>query len=211
MRLIKKLGYKYVNEFYKAIHEETIDVNNFIDMYVEAYKRAKEIVEPGQQISAENYNINNGAEDEHLESSKDVLVIDQNVKGVEYSLAKCCNPVFGFVTINRGIKIHRKDCPNAKHLREGLGYRFIKARWAGKGNSKYNATLRIVGNDDIGIVNNITSIISKENGIMLRSIDIKSDDGLFQGTLTVMISETRQLENLIKKLRTVKGVKNITR
>ncbi len=145
-----------------------------------------------------------------------MLGIDQNVKGVEYSLATCCNPVygddiFGFVTINRGIKIHRKDCPNAKHLREGLGYRFIKARWAGKGNSKYNATLRIVGNDDIGIVNNITSIISKENGIMLRSIDIKSDDGLFQGTLTVMISETRQLENLIKKLRTVKGVKNITR
>jgi GTP pyrophosphokinase len=148
---------------------------------------------------------------------KDILVIDKNIKGVEYSLAKCCNPiygddVFGFVTINRGIKIHRSDCPNAQRLKENLGYRVIPARWAGKGNSQYPITLRIIGHDDIGIVNNLTSIIAKEKNVMLRSIDIKSsEDGLFAGTLTIMIENTNQLNQLVKKLRTVKGVKNLNR
>jgi GTP pyrophosphokinase len=120
--------------------------------------------------------------------------------------------VFGFVTINRGIKIHRSDCPNSQRLKENLGYRIIPARWAGKGNSQYPITLRIIGHDDIGIVNNLTSIIAKEKNVMLRSIDIRSsEDGLFAGTLTIMIENTNQLNLLIKKLRTVKGVKNLSR
>ena len=93
-----------------------------------------------------------------------------------------------------------------------MGYRVIPARWAGKGNNQYPITLRIIGHDDIGIVNNITSIIAKEKNIMLRSIDIKSsEDGLFAGTLTIMIENTSQLNQLVKKLRTVKGVKNLHR
>ena len=147
----------------------------------------------------------------------DVLVLDNNLKGVDYSLAKCCNPisgddVFGFGTGNRGIKVHRIDCPNAQLLKERMGYRVLRARWAGKGTRQYPVTLHVIGNDDIGIVNNITSIINKEKNVVLRSISIQtSEHGIFSGTLTVMISDQNQLTQMIKKIATVKGVKNVAR
>lgn len=154
---------------------------------------------------------------EEIGTKEDVLVIDQNLKGLEFKLARCCNPiygddVFGFVSVTGGIKIHRCDCPNASDLRSRFGYRIVKARWAGKSQgTQYPITLRVVGHDDIGIVTNITSIISKETGITLRSIGIDSHDGLFSGTLTIMVSDTGHLEALVKKLRTVKGVKQVSR
>ena len=146
----------------------------------------------------------------------DVLVIDKDLKGLDYQLARCCQPiygdsVFGFVTINGGIKIHRTDCPNAPELRKRFGYRIVKAKWSGKGSSQYAITLRVIGNDDIGIVNNLTSIISKEERLVLRSINIDSNDGLFSGNLTIMIDDNTRLEALMKKLRTVKGVKQVNR
>ena len=145
-----------------------------------------------------------------------MLVIDRNLKGIDYSLAKCCHPIygdpiFGFVTVNGGIKIHRTDCPNAPELRKRFGYRIVKARWSGKGSNLYSITLHIIGNDDIGIVNNITSIISKEEKIVMRSINIDSHDGLFSGNLIVQLNDTSHLDTLIKKIRTVKGVKQVTR
>ncbi len=216
MRLITRMGYKHTNEFYKAISEDVLDVNSVIDRYLEAIRRERGEAETAPTQSAETYK-NSYVTTNTPKANDDVLVIDQNIKGVEYSLAKCCNPiygdeVFGFVTINRGIKIHRCDCPNAQRLRDNMSYRIIPARWAGKGNSLYPITLRIVGHDDIGIVNNITSIIAKEKNVMLRSVDIRSsEDGLFSGTLTIMIEEKQQLAQLIKKISTVKGVKNVTR
>ena len=148
--------------------------------------------------------------------SDDVLVIDQSLRGIEYSLAKCCHPiygdpVFGFVTAGGGIKIHRKDCPNAPELRRRFGYRIVKAQWSGKGSSQYTITLRIIGNDNIGIVSNITSIISKEEKIDMRSINIDSGDGLFRGNLVVQLDDTSRLQTLIKRLRMVKGVKEVAR
>jgi GTP pyrophosphokinase len=216
MRLITRMGYKHVTEFYKAIAEEIIDVNAFIERYIEAYRKEHETTNSQPTASADTY-VQSTTSNTLSDKDKDILVIDQNIKGVEYSLAKCCTPiygdeVFGFVTANRGIKIHRNDCPNAQRLKENLGYRIIPAKWAGKGNSMYAITLRIIGHDDIGIVNNITSIIAKEKNVTLRSIDIKSsEDGLFAGTLTIMIDNTNQLNMLIKKIRTVKGVKNLVR
>lgn len=216
MRLITRMGYKHVTEFYKAIAEEVIDVNAFIERYIEAYRKEHETTNSQPTASADTY-VQSTTSNTLSDKDKDILVIDQNIKGVEYSLAKCCSPiygdeVFGFVTANRGIKIHRNDCPNAQRLKENLGYRIIPAKWAGKGNSMYAITLRIIGHDDIGIVNNITSIIAKEKNVTLRSIDIKSsEDGLFAGTLTIMIDNTNQLNMLIKKIRTVKGVKNLVR
>ena len=165
--------------------------------------------------SAEGYSIQPIADDKNFK--EDVLVIDQNLKGLDFKLAKCCNPiygdeVFGFVTISGGIKIHRTDCPNATEMKSRFGYRIVKAKWAGKSVGKqYPITLRVVGHDDIGIVTNISSIINKENGILLRSISIDSHDGLFSGMLTVMVDDTSKLETLIKKLRTVKGVKQVNR
>jgi GTP pyrophosphokinase len=143
-------------------------------------------------------------------------VIDQNLKGVDYQLARCCQPiygdkVFGFVTVSGGIKIHREDCPNAPELRKRFGYRIVKAKWSGKGASQYAITLRVIGNDDIGIVNNLTSIISKDEKLILRAINIDSHDGLFSGNITIMIDDNTRLESLMKKLRTVKGVKQVER
>lgn len=148
--------------------------------------------------------------------SSDVLIIDRNLKGIDYTLAKCCHPiygddVFGFVTVSGGIKIHRTDCPNATELRRRFGYRIVKAQWSGKGSDKYDITLQVIGNDDISIVNSITSIIAKESNISLRSINIDSDDGLFRGTLTVMIDDTARLASLIKRLRGIKGVRAVSR
>ena len=214
-RLIKKMGYKHTNEFYKAIASEILDVNTVIERYVEALSKENSTEESGPTRSAENYV--SVASDDGAHGNKDVLIIDNNIKGIEFNLAKCCNPiygdkVFGFVTVNRGITIHRCDCPNAKRMRESMGYRVIQARWAGKGSEQYAVTLKVVGHDDIGIINNITSVLGKEKNVLLRGISIKSsEDGLFSGTLTVMISEQKQLSGLIKKIESVKGVKQVFR
>ena len=215
MRLIKRLGFKNVTEFYQRIADGGLDVNEILDKYIEQQKRDSDTHDEIVYRSAEGYNLQTAQEE--TTSKEDVLVIDQNLKGLEFKLAKCCNPiygddVFGFVTVSGGIKIHRSDCPNANQMRERFGYRIVKARWAGKSEgTQYPITLRVVGHDDIGIVTNITSIISKENGITLRSIGIDSNDGLFSGTLTVMVGDTGRLEALIKKLRTIKGVKQVSR
>ncbi len=146
----------------------------------------------------------------------DVLLIDNNVKGIDYTLARCCNPiygdpVFGFVTINEGIKIHRTDCPNAYEMRSRYGYRILPAQWSGKGQSQYATTIKVVGNDDLGIVSNITSIISKEEHTSIRSINIDSNDGLFSGVITLMVEDTTKVNQLIKKIRTVHGVRQVER
>ena len=148
-------------------------------------------------------------------SSKEELIIDQNLTGVDYKLAKCCNPIygdeiFGFVS-SQGIKIHRVNCPNAHDMFSRFAYRVIPAKWSGKSGSTYTVTLRIIGNDDIGIINNLTSIIAKEQGINMRSISIDSNDGLFQGNMSVTLNNTDMLNGLIKKLKTVKGVKEVSR
>ncbi|MDR1813315.1 MAG: RelA/SpoT family protein, partial [Tannerella sp.] len=109
------------------------------------------------------------------------------------------------------VKIHRMDCPNAGEMRSRFGYRIIPAEWSGKGTSGYSVTLRIIGNDDIGIVTNITSVISKENKVSLRSINIDSNVGLFQGAFTINIPDTASLTVLMKKLQGVKGVKSVSR
>ena len=215
MRVIRQMGYKQVKEFYQKIADGSLDVNQFIDRYVQAIGL---VTEPHDVTirSAEGYSMQ---QDEQLRQhfSGDVLVIDQNLKGIDFKLAQCCNPiygdeVFGFVTTGGGIKIHRCDCPNAHDLHTRFGYRVVKARWAGKSKgSLYPITLTVIGHDDIGIVNNITSIISKEENIQLRNISINSHDGLFSGTLTVLIEENARLQTLIKKLRTVKGVKQVNR
>ena len=118
--------------------------------------------------------------------------------------------VFGFVSTH-GIKIHRMDCPNAQEMFSRFGYRIIRAKWSGKGDNGYIVTLRVIGRDDIAIVTNITSVISKEPGVTLRSLNIDSVDGFFQGNFTVMLRDTTSLNLLIKKLKAVKGVKSVER
>ena len=217
MRLISRLGCKTVTEFYQRLAEGTLDGAQVIDRYVEMQRRAGEPAPETAARSAEAYNMQAAPAPAERAGKEDVLVIDRNLKGLDYKLAKCCNPiygdeVFGFVGATGGIKIHRATCPNAPQLMERFGYRILRARWAGKSaGSQYAITLRVVGHDDIGIVTNLTSIINKEEGTLLRNIGIDSDDGLFAGTLTLLVGDTTRLEALIKKLKAVKGVKQVTR
>jgi guanosine-3',5'-bis(diphosphate) 3'-pyrophosphohydrolase len=213
--MIKRMGFKEISDFYKQIADEKLDPNDIIDKYIETRDHDLNLNSTKPTQSAEKFNFENPDEDV-AKGNDDVLVIDRNLKGIDFSLAKCCHPiygdnVFGFVTVNGGIKIHRTDCPNAPELRKRFGYRIVKARWSGKGASQYSITLRVIGNDDIGIINNITSIISKEEKIVMRSINIDSHDGLFSGNLVVQLDDVTKLEALLKKLKTVKGVKQISR
>ncbi len=214
MHTMTRLGYRVVTDFYKALAEGTLEINQVMDAYVQQqrYNRGELSSQPVQ--SAENYSIKDDSR--QIAGKGDVLVIDQDMRGVDFTLAKCCQPVygdsvFGFLTAGGGIKIHRKDCPNAPALRSRYGYRIIDARWAGKGGSQYAITLRIVGQDNLGIVNNITSIISKDEKLQLRSISIDSHDGLFNGTLTIMLEDTSRLKQLVQKLEGVRGVKSVER
>ena len=215
--LVKRLGFKEMSDFYRQIVDEKLDANDIVDKYIEERDHEANLKYAGVVRSAEGFSLGGqNAEGSGFRSSDDELVIGQNLKGVDFSLAKCCNPIygdpiFGFVTVSGGIKVHCQNCPNAPEMRKRFGYRIVKARWSGKGQSKYQISLRIVGNDDIGIVNNITNIISKEEKIVMRSINIDSHDGLFSGNLDVLIDDTLKLEALLKKLRTVRGVKSVER
>ena len=210
VRVIKRLGYKTNTEFYQAINDERLDPNDIITLYENLDAK-----NDAENRSADTFVMQNEVEEQS--SSDNVLVIgSSDIKGLNYKLAKCCNPiygddVFGFISSEGIVKVHKTSCPNATHIRERYPYRIITTKWSGKIGSQFGATLRVVGNDDIGIVTNITSIINKENNVTLRNISIDSNDGLFQGYLVVGVSDKQTLNNLIKKIKTVKGVKGVER
>ena len=213
MRYIKKKGFKTVTDFYVELAEERLDPNNVIDEYQEYVRKETEANERSEVRSAGEYSTT--TEVEEISTNKDVLVIDKNLTGIEYKLAKCCNPiygdeVFGFVS-TQGIKIHRLDCPNAQEMFSRFGYRIIRAKWSGKGDNGYVVTLRVIGRDDITIVTNITSVIGKESNVTLRSLNIDSVDGIFQGNFAVLVRDTNSLNMLVKKIKAVKGVKTVDR
>ncbi len=217
MRLVKRFKYKTVTDFFAAIGEGRLDTNVVIEVYLELLNRDKSVSLPDTSVfSADKYAYDAG-EERFKQGKEDVLVIDQNLKGLDFKMSRCCNPiygdsVFGFVSVNGGIKVHRTDCPNAVQLHERYGYRIVKARWAGQGEgSQYTATLQVIGHDDIGIVTNITSLISKDFNVNIRSIRIDSTDGLFRGFLTLVVSDAHQLEQISRKIMTVRGVKQVIR
>lgn len=210
MKLIGRAGYKYANEFFADMADEKIDPGKFLSSYVDETASKNE----GPKISAEEYQLQRT---EEKGSNNEVLKIgEKTINGLSYRFAKCCAPiygdeVFGFISADGTVKIHRCDCPNAANIRERYPYRIIKADWSGKEGDLLPASLRIIGNDDISILANITSIISKEAGVRLRNVTVDSHDGIFQGTIVVAVSDQRQLSSLLKKLKTVKGVKDIQR
>lgn len=212
MKVIKKMGYKTVTDFFDEVASEQLDINRIVEEYISVERKLNEV--SNETRSAEGFTLQPQSDEEN--QTNDVLVIGDDIKGINYKLAKCCNPiygdeVFGFISSEGVIKVHRSDCPNASNIKEKYPYRIITTRWSGKLGTQFGATLRIVGHDDIGIVTNITSIINKEKNITLRSISIDSNDGLFQGYLVVGVNDTQTLNNLIKKIKTVKGVKDVQR
>ncbi|MBO4815234.1 MAG: bifunctional (p)ppGpp synthetase/guanosine-3',5'-bis(diphosphate) 3'-pyrophosphohydrolase [Muribaculaceae bacterium] len=211
-KFIKKQGFKNINDFYVELHDKNLDVVTTIDQYLEFVKRMTESAMPRE--TAENFVLVSKKTDEH--ESDDILVIGENVKGINYKLSKCCNPIYGdrilgFIASDGAIKIHRHDCGNLKHLKEKYPYRIIKSAWSGRHGKQFVATLRVVGQDDIGIVANMTSLINKEGTAMLRNITINSLDGLFEGYLVISVNSLEQLDELMKKMRTLKGVKEVER
>lgn len=211
MKTIKKLGFKQVTDFFGEIAQGNLDANYVVETYLMLDKREDD----AQHESAQNFVLQQSAANQDKRDD-DVLIIGDNVKGINYKLAKCCNPILGdgikgFIASDGAIKIHRADCKNIAHLIKKYPYREIRTEWSGKMGSQFAATLRIIGQDDIGIVTNITSVINKENNASLRSISIDSHDGLFQGYLVIGISSIQALNDLIKKIQNLKGVKNVQR
>jgi len=211
MKLIKKSGYRYANDFFADLAEEKIDALKFIAAYE---KEAAGHEEESEHISADEFKLK---ENEFSEADHDVLVIgEKNIRGLKYKFAGCCSAVcgddvFGFISSDGVVKIHRNDCPNAANIKRRYPYRLIRVEWGGAKGDLLPVTLKIIGHDDIGIVTNVTSIIAKEKDMVLRNISIDANDGIFQGILVINVSDRQQLSRLIKKLQTVKGVKNVTR
>ena len=215
-RVILKLGYKTQTAFYHDLSVETISVDEVLKEY-EQLQTPQIQGEPAAHSAAEfTASPEATVEPDKKQAGSDVLVIDRDLKGIDYKLARCCHPIYGdsivgFVSIARGITIHRSDCSNIKNLEKQYPYRIQRARWSGKSAGQYFITLRVVGNDDIGIVTNISSVINKEPNTLLRSISIDTEGGLFQGHLTVSVSDLSSLNTLIRKIQSVKGVKNVSR
>lgn len=214
MKLIKKTGYKYVNEFYADMADGKIDPGRFLSQYLEISGAENQ---EENRVSAEEFRLRQSDDKETPGGRKDVLVIgDKSINGLSYKFARCCNPiygddVFGFISSEGTVKVHKCDCPNASNIRTRYPYRVINVAWSGKTGDILSANLRIIGVDDLGILANITSIISKELNISLRNVAIDSHDGIFHGCLTVGVTDNSQLNALIKKIRTVKGVKEVSR
>ncbi len=211
-RVIKKMGYKTTTEFYAAIQEDIIDVNDVVEQYEAIAAKPNESTARG---TAEEFVLQapTTIEERH---NDDILTIGEDVKGINYKLARCCNPIFGdriegFIASDGAIKVHRSDCKNLRHLKERYPYRIIRTRWTGKAGSQFVATLKVLGRDDIGIVSSITSVINKTDNCLLRSISVQAEGGLFEGLLSVNVNNIGLLDDLTKKILNVKGVKQVDR
>ncbi|PWL24324.1 MAG: RelA/SpoT family protein [Fluviicola sp. XM-24bin1] len=146
----------------------------------------------------------------------DTIIIGENFKDIEYKMASCCNPipgddVFGFITINDGIKVHRYSCPNAEHLMSKMAYRCIKARWESSKLKESLASITVYGIDRIGLVNRITEIISNQHNVNMKSISFETNDGIFEGSIKVLVYDTEHLKSLMRKFEQVEGVQRVVR
>jgi len=146
----------------------------------------------------------------------DTLLIGEDLQKLDYKLSACCNPipgddVFGFVTVGDGIKIHRTNCPNAAKLMANYGYRIVKAKWNSQKELAFLTGIHITGIDDVGLINKITTVISSDFKVNMRSITVDTEDGIFEGTIMVYVNNTKHLDNLIAKLKDVVGVNSVTR
>ncbi len=212
-RFINKKGYKTMTDFYVDVNDEKIDIAVLVEEYLDFNAKQQESSKPHE--TAENFVLQHKINDDQR-GNDDILVIGDNVKGINYKLSKCCNPIYGdtivgFVASDGAIKVHRRNCGNVKHLMEKYPYRIIKSQWSGKLGKQYAVTLKVVGNDDIGIVSNITSLINKEGDTILRSVSINSTGGIFEGFLVIGINSLDNLDTLVKKIKNLKGVKDVQR
>ena len=204
-KLLKHYKLKSVTDIYAGIADQKIDVSEFKELLQEKPESSKMPEKIEEEVVEKIIKT-------HSTKSDDFLVIDEKVDNLDYKLSKCCtpifgDPIFGFVTINEGVKIHRVNCPNAEYIISRYGYRVVKAKWTRTdGSSLYQADIKVVGVDDIGLVSRISDVISKDLKVNMRSISINKNDGMFEGFITLFVKDTDHLNTLINKLKKVKGV-----
>jgi GTP pyrophosphokinase len=150
------------------------------------------------------------------DKEQNLLLIGEDMDVLDYKLAKCCNPipgddVFGFITVNEGVKIHRTDCPNAAELLSNYGYRVIQAKWTTTNESDFLTGLKIIGTDRMGLIKDISRVISAELKVNMRSLAMETNDGIFEGNIMLYVSDKSHLDVLIRKLKQVSGVEKVTR
>jgi len=183
-------------------------------------KQLKEFVASEKVVENKPEKVDNGYNEQLIKKVKgddnDTLLIGEDLQKLDYKLSSCCNPipgddVFGFVTVGDGIKIHRTNCPNAAKLMSNYGYRIVKARWNSQKELAFLTGLHITGIDDVGLINKITTVISSDFKVNMRSITVDTDDGIFEGSIMVYVNNTKHLDNLINKLKEVVGVTSVTR
>ncbi len=208
-KLLQHYRIKLAQDLYALIHDEKIDLLEIKEVLTATEEKKSEGV-PSPTLRNEQ------AEARRLQK-EDYLLIDDKMKNVDYSFARCCNPiygdsVFGFVTINEGIKIHRQDCPNAKRLKEKYPYRVVPVSWTAASHvPSFEATIRVTGNDEIGIVNRITELLSNELNVNMRSISFTEKKGAFEGLLKVVVANSDHLEVILRHLRKIKGISKASR
>lgn len=205
---------KTANEFYYRVGKGTIDptsIKSFKDFKENQKLKHKAIQEKVKDETSFTKEIKSLKGPDH-----DQLLIGEDMDVVDYILAKCCNPipgddVFGFVTVNEGIKIHRTSCPNALELLSNHGNRVIKARWTSQKEIAFLAGLHIVGTDRVGLINDVTKVISNELKVNMRSITVDSDAGIFEGTIKLYVHSTEHLDKLMNNLSQVEGIIKVSR
>ena len=210
--LMKAFGYKDIHDFLCDIGNDKIGAQEIKDMLVENEEK-RDSIEPPIKVSTSEYKYKDSPDEA---SPSSVLILDKSLTNIGFVLSKCCNPIFGdpvfaFVSATGGVKIHRIGCPNEAEMRRRFGYRIIEARWNGTGGNLMPVTLRITGNDDLGILTNISQVLTKDTAVKLRNITVNTTEGGFEGDVTVMISNIDILSGLIKKVKNIKGVYSVIR
>ena len=189
-------------------------VGNIKPGEIKDFRKIKE--SPDTEAKKENISLEQMVSNVRGGKSNELLVIGDNMDKIEYKLSPCCHPipgddVFGFITINEGIKIHRVNCSNATKLLANYAYRVVKAKWTNQQLISFLAGIRVTGTDRLGVVNNITKVISNESNINMRSLSFDSNDGIFDGRIMLFVHDTKHLTDLMKKLKKVDGVINVSR
>ncbi|MFW5878039.1 MAG: ACT domain-containing protein, partial [bacterium] len=208
-KVLKHYKVKSSFDFYYLIGTGRIDPSDIKDIIIELEEKERT---PGINLSPSADDLDESIPDAVVDKTSDILIIDESLNNIDYKFAPCCNPVFGdpvfgFVSVNGGIKIHRTSCPNAPSMLSRYDYRIVKAQWTSSSESSFfQVMIRLNGIDEVGIINKISDVVSKDLKMTLRSISIDAKDGMFEGVIRVIVKNKSQLDLLIHKLSRVKAV-----
>jgi len=208
-QLQKYLKLKNSAELFEVISSERVNLSDLKSVLVQPEKN--------ETLQADTVSSKKQIVEKTEDQTFDYLIIDEKLVNIDYKLAKCCKPIFGddifgFVTIKEGIKIHRVNCPNASQLHQRYGYRIVKAKWKEtKALTSFQTTIKVTGFDELGMVNKISEVISKDLKVNMRAFTITSENGMFEGKIQIFVSDTKNLDMLLYKLTKIKGVQRAVR